>query len=258
MSRNLITLAFALLLVACSNPDRTTRDAVLQALSGGITDLAAVNHANDLCSTHQASGCAELSQLRQDIADAMATCKQDTSELCKIILGLELEQYTEAGRLPVGIGVKLPKTPFYWGLGNPVLDSYAGIAKYRYGAFMEMLKANRTMVKASAWLLGLLLALALVREFRSVLNRRRDAATQAANHQKWENEHLETAKAAEIERQKQLKEAEEERLKAEKQAEERRKEAEEKRLAEEERKRQEEADRQKYKKMLDDLDSIDL
>ena len=92
-------------------------------------------------------------------------------------------QPKDFAQLPQGIGNPLPSSPFYWGLGNPILDRYTSQTGYRAEVSQQWLQANRQpLLAALATLLTLLLVYAgklLLKHKREILKCQQQAVEQA-------------------------------------------------------------------------------
>lgn len=164
-----ILLWCALVLVGCGESaaekqarqaeEQETRRQVALAMPTDRMSLYLINQAENRCKTHPVHECNDIATLRQDIADAVASCAGNTSHLCQLMAYPVQHQPEDFAQLPQGIGNPLPSSPFYWGLGNPVLDRYATQTGYRAEVSKQWLQANRQPLWA---VLAALLTLLLV------------------------------------------------------------------------------------------------
>ena len=248
-----ILLWCALVLVGCGESaaekqarqaeEQETRRQVALAMPTDRMSLYLINQAENRCKTHPVHECSDIATLRQDIADAVASCSGNTSHLCQLMVYPVQHQPEDFAQLPQGIGNPLPSSPFYWGLGNPVLDRYATQTGYRAEVSKQWLQANRQPLWA---VLAALLTLLLVyagkllhtadqTHKREALKRQQQAAEQAdqealARKQAEEQAAAQQAEQAEAQRREQAQweadqiaaaeaKAEQKRLEAEEQAE---------------------------------------
>lgn len=143
-----------------------------------------------LCEKHRSSlekDCQHLVQMAKTIADAAASCQQNTTELCRSLLatpGLDL--------LGKGEARPLPEHPFYKKIGNEILDAYAPKLGYRSEVF------GTWLARWSPAFLGALL-LVLLYLGRRLQVRRKEAEAEAAYER--ECEAHQQMRAQEAERQ---------------------------------------------------------
>ena len=174
-----ILLLCALVLVGCSESaaekqarqaeEQETRHQIALAIPTDGISLYLINQAETRCKTYPVHECSDITTLRQDIADAVASCAGNTSRLCQLMTFPIQHQPKDFAQLPQGIGKPLPSSPFYWGLGNPILDRYTSQTGYRAEVSQQWLQANRQPLLAA---LATLLTLLLVYAGKLLLNTR--------------------------------------------------------------------------------------
>lgn len=132
-----------------------------------------------LCEKHRSGlekDCQHLAQMAKTIADAAASCQQNTTELCRSLLATP-----RLDLLGKGETRHLPEHPFYKKIGNELLDAHAQKLGYRSEVF------GRWAARWSPAFLGALL-LVLLYLGRRLQVRRKKSEAEAAYERDYERE----------------------------------------------------------------------
>ncbi|SDH70902.1 hypothetical protein [Propionivibrio dicarboxylicus] len=79
-----------------------------------------------LCGSSQSSDCTKVKDRAQAVADAVASCVGNDSTLCQTVTNTEQLRQFKGGR-----AMPLPNHPFYWRIGNELLDTVGPLLNYR-------------------------------------------------------------------------------------------------------------------------------
>lgn len=167
MRHTITLLLFALVLAGCGESaaekqarlaeEQETRRQVELAIPTDRMSLYLINQAETRCQEYPVPKCGRITTIRQDIADAVASCLGNTSRLCQLMAYPAQHQPEDVAQLPTGNRVMLPSSPFYWSLGNPILDRYASQTGYRAEVGREWLQAHHLALQVVAAALAALL-----------------------------------------------------------------------------------------------------
>ena len=89
-------------------------------------DVAGLAESLALCRQSYRDGCGTVEGKAQAVADAVASCVGNDSTLCRAVSNTDSLRQFQGGR-----AAPLPEHPFYWSLGNELLDAQASAFGYR-------------------------------------------------------------------------------------------------------------------------------
>lgn len=158
--------------------EQETRRQVELATPTDRMSLYLINQAETRCQEYPVPECGRITTIRQDIADAVVSCQGNTSRLCQLMAYPTQHQPEEVAQLPTGNRVILPSSPFYWGLGNPILDRYASQTGYRAEVGREWLQAHRLALQVVAAALAALLLGGIGKSVHTYYQHKRQEARQ--------------------------------------------------------------------------------
>ncbi len=127
----LLFLALVLALAGCgeSESEKAAKEAIRAAsqadFSQGV-DAAGLAKSLRLCASIQSRDCIEVEAKAQAVADAVASCSGNDSALCRAVSNTASLRQFKGGAAAV-----LPDHPFYWSLGNELLDAQASTFGFR-------------------------------------------------------------------------------------------------------------------------------
>ena len=147
--RAALLLLVVLMLAGCgeSEGEKAAKAAIKAAsradFSEGV-DVAGLSESLALCRQSYRDGCGAVEAKAQAIADATASCAGNDSRLCRAIANTKgLHQFTGGRAAPI------PAHPFYWNLGNELLDAQASTFGYRREIFDGWLERWRVVLLAA-------------------------------------------------------------------------------------------------------------
>lgn len=158
-------MVLMVLLFGCTQDDSSTtaaKRAVQTAVGAdwkqGI-DIVNLADAFQKCQLKPFTECVEVERRGQSVTSALASCQNNDARLCNAVRNSAKKYADDFAKLPQGATIALPKTPFYWHIGNDLLDVQAENFDFRHERWLIWWNSNHymlmlifgTIIGAMAW-----------------------------------------------------------------------------------------------------------